>query len=350
MLLQYGIFNRVATLRSVAAASAFHNDMCSENASNMSDSRVSSIGASYGLFSGNASDARRRIQSYQSRYCSNTSSSADSKDLTQEERSYVSPELVNAFTECKKLQEKGVYVQPTVNFGRFATFAIRQTYGGTVNFEGVWATPPSAWKCQGRNAAGQVISVDQGTSLPLSNSLLTVTCERDGDEVTVGGAKILEAPQSQLAIHTQTENLVLAFAQTSARNELTSLRDDIARAIPTGMIAPFATSCPSGWQEYTPASGRFLLGQNNAHPIGQTNNDGETRKLAVANLPVHQHQTVEAGDPTHSYMGYGPTQWARNGVNWVAGYGTSSQTAPAGGDQAFSIMPPFVSVTYCQKQ
>jgi hypothetical protein len=77
-------------------------------------------------------------------------------------------------------------------------------------------------------------------------------------------------------------------------------------AVPAGLLAFTTGTCPSGWAEYTPARGRYLVGL----PVGGTNGGTVGTALTpVENRPagVHSHTgsslVVSVSDPGHNHGG-----------------------------------------------
>lgn len=105
-------------------------------------------------------------------------------------------------------------------------------------------------------------------------------------------------------------------------------------AIPPGMIAMFASSCPTGWTVFTGLQGRF--------PVGA---DGGTFTPGSA-----------GGSTTHSHSLGGPTSVANN--QWLFGdpQGSGSHAENfARADHVHGVsdassLPPYRTIVFCQKQ
>lgn len=112
---------------------------------------------------------------------------------------------------------------------------------------------------------------------------------------------------------------------------------NIGIGVPTGTIAAFAaSSCPSGWSEYTPARGRFLRGIDN----GAGNDPDGTRAAGNVQadlLKSHTH-TVNAAN----YAAYTANDYAAGGINSPHGSLTSNASGGA------ETRPKNVAVTFCQ--
>lgn len=85
-------------------------------------------------------------------------------------------------------------------------------------------------------------------------------------------------------------------------------------SVPSGMIAFFAGSCPSGWSEYAPLRGRYLVGMPSGGTVAGTVGTALTNLAAksITNVPSHAHTvdppntgvSVNINDPGHSHGTY----------------------------------------------
>jgi len=136
------------------------------------------------------------------------------------------------------------------------------------------------------------------------------------------------------------------------------------------LISVFATSCPTGWTEYTNARGRFVTGTPSGGTIGGTvgtsaltNLENRTHThsagyttLTTNQIPAHQHwgPTIAAGT-TWLAPYYGVVYAYSNGANYYAnpttdfgggtgGAHTHTTSSTSGGD-----FIPYIQLVYCQK-
>ena len=122
--------------------------------------------------------------------------------------------------------------------------------------------------------------------------------------------------------------------------------------IPTGTVLAFdRTTCPKGWEEYTKAAGRTIVGASQRSATKTQRNVGEQggeefHKLTVEELPKHDHNIKGAASgktlawyETRS-VGAVPHEdlKLKSPYNWSAG-----------GSQAHNNMPPYVVLLYCTK-
>ena len=117
--------------------------------------------------------------------------------------------------------------------------------------------------------------------------------------------------------------------------------------IPKGAVVAFnATSCPDSWSPYNKTEGRIILGTGNKYALEQQGGDFNV-SLKLANLPSHKHDTLVAAQQSYSIWGNASSKtsvWGAKADDHVTAY-----TSPEGGSQPFEVIPPFVSLRFCQK-
>ncbi len=146
--------------------------------------------------------------------------------------------------------------------------------------------------------------------------------------------------------------------------------------IPSGLIALFATSCPSGWSEYTATRGRAVIGTPLSGTIAGTTGTALTNlgTRTITDVPSHLHavdppstSSNTTGAHTHSYN---VRSLARNidnvGPYPDVNYGiVSSNTSSDGnhshttdiasfnsastGSASVDVTMPYIQLVYCQK-
>lgn len=115
-----------------------------------------------------------------------------------------------------------------------------------------------------------------------------------------------------------------------------------AGGLPSGMIAAFAATCPSGWVEYTAARGRYLVGVpaggTLSAVVGTALTDGENRAVGqhLHSIDPPNTSTTTDGSHTHtiSTTDYGGTV---NNKNWGSGANDGTVTTNAGGSHAHTV-------------
>lgn len=130
--------------------------------------------------------------------------------------------------------------------------------------------------------------------------------------------------------------------------------------MPSGGVAGFSGSCPSGWSSLGSAAGRVLVGAGNGLSAGQSGgNDFLT--LTPEQMPAHNHRVVvgvgpgsgqaineSKASPLSHFGTYGSSteylMTSGSGNDWMG----ASQTV--GGGQGFDNRQSYYVVNYCQKQ
>jgi hypothetical protein len=137
---------------------------------------------------------------------------------------------------------------------------------------------------------------------------------------------------------------------------------------PPGAVLAFdrKDGCPTGWQSYPQAWGRFIIGAVEAgdirkipggfirdargvdltpKPFGEPNGE-EMHVLTEPEMPVHIHSLKldsRWGDKTDmKSFGWG-------GDNGLGAPQLEASTLPAGGSAAHNNMPPYVALYFCRK-
>jgi hypothetical protein len=81
--------------------------------------------------------------------------------------------------------------------------------------------------------------------------------------------------------------------------------------VPTGMLALSTSTCPTGWSEYLPARGRYLLGLpaggTNVATVGSELTNTENRPAGIHDHPGSSITVAINGDTGHSHGGV-PTE------------------------------------------
>jgi len=120
-----------------------------------------------------------------------------------------------------------------------------------------------------------------------------------------------------------------------------------------GQITAFTSECPVGWEKFSKADGRFLMGSgsynekgiNYNYKVGDTGGEA-MHVLTVGELPSHSHEspvvTSGCGSGCQSNAGL-----QRNNSDTVWSSRSSIQTSSTGGNQAHENRPPYLVVNWC---
>lgn len=149
-------------------------------------------------------------------------------------------------------------------------------------------------------------------------------------------------------------------------NFTTKLLED-GNEILSGMIAPFASACPTGWSPYTLAYGRYIVGT----PSGGTNAAQKGTAMTDQQDLTHTHtgpsHTHTYGTIAHTHSVGGSNSfssgtsrfWGNDGTGSTFGKtsdSTGTATSPTGaegtgatGTAATSSIAPYIQLTMCQK-
>jgi len=152
---------------------------------------------------------------------------------------------------------------------------------------------------------------------------------------------------------------VLALA-TGASTAWAILKHWVIVQVPHDAVIAFNGPCPSGWEQFKPATARFVIGAGNLTdasfakwkqelPTGgfqeqnltirSLNEAGgeENHILTVKQMPSHTHDftAIQSGGSC-----------AFSGCNGNA-QSTTRATAATGGNQPHNLLPPFISLNYC---
>jgi hypothetical protein len=127
--------------------------------------------------------------------------------------------------------------------------------------------------------------------------------------------------------------------------------------IPSGMIAMFATTCPSGWSVFTGLQGKFPVGADPTNPtqftMGQTG--GNLNHVhSISADGTHTHTTAPLTLNTATTANSGTVYMTLNAPNWVPWY--PGQTTSSSGNHDHggqtgqsSTLPPYMAMVFCQK-
>ena len=113
--------------------------------------------------------------------------------------------------------------------------------------------------------------------------------------------------------------------------------------VPSNAVVAFniEDGCPDGWSRFRSADGRVIIGTNERFSFFEEGGHFE-QTLGVANIPPHSH-------PVHgTNHELTPMQPQDSSPGEYGRYiEHSTQTGNTGEGRAFSIMPPYIPLTYC---
>ena len=129
--------------------------------------------------------------------------------------------------------------------------------------------------------------------------------------------------------------------------------------LPTSAIVAFdrTEGCPPGWEEFSGAAGRFIVGAGRHSEHNQYGNPvpekkvGETGgqdrvKLEIEHMPKHRHRNPSKGADGRGKQILQSLQATGDGEY---GGAHARPTEFTGGDQPHDNMPPYVALLYCKR-
>lgn len=162
------------------------------------------------------------------------------------------------------------------------------------------------------------------------------------DKIAVSGSRISKSagPIAVLAA-------LVSFSMPGAAQSLTSASD--STGVPSGGVVAFATSCPSGWSEYTRARGRTIVGAGYYSEYYRGNSYAATYSLgARGGAALYRMNTNEL--PRHRHTDIGRHLGDADGSPYGQGWSGSHYTGYAGNSSPFDNRQPWVALRYCIKQ
>ena len=196
--------------------------------------------------------------------------------------------------------------------------------------------------------------------------------DAEGD-LTIGydGIAGSSIPTNSNPLSVYGHNTTEVFNVTAAGNvNFTGKLLEDGNEIFASVIAPFASSCPTGWTEYTAARGRTVVGNPSGGTVTTTQGtaftaDNETR--TITDVPAHTHAAgtlaadsggahthpipITSGGSVSTTVAQGTTTSAGTASTSSGGAHThtvSGSTASTG-SASVDVTMPYIQLTYCQK-
>ena len=230
------------------------------------------------------------------------------------------------------------------------------TYQGTLKQVGLPATGTYIMQFRLTNADGTTQYWTSGdVSVSVNNGLFSTLLNPTADwqnlspyiEVSVAGQVL--TPREPV-----TSNAYALMSQSVVDGAVTTAKLDPSVSgylIPQGMIAIFATACPTGWAVFPGLQGHFPVGADPSNPGLFTVN------VSSGNL-THSHtlttfKTYTNGEGAGS-IGWSPTidggTWPTALNNFTVGNGNDLYNQVNNYTDSQSNLPPYLSVIFCVKQ
>jgi len=118
-----------------------------------------------------------------------------------------------------------------------------------------------------------------------------------------------------------------------------------AVVVPSSAVVAFdLDDCPPGWSDFSPATGRTIIGDGAAAGLSpralREQGGHEVHTLTIPEMPAHDHGGIWGGGQQMAGM---LNDYAKHTSGHV-------KIQTQGEARAFELMPPFVALRYCKKQ
>ena len=149
------------------------------------------------------------------------------------------------------------------------------------------------------------------------------------------------------------ETAVIGCMREAAGSSVLVFKEQGSSA-PSGTLAAFnLAACPAGWTAANYAAGRVIVGAGSGAGLTErafgTTGGEETHTLTTTEIPPHAHTIGARWSDSGAFASpvrQDADRLAAGGINAIFPDRTTSQV---GGGQPFNTMPPFIVLTYCQK-
>lgn len=149
---------------------------------------------------------------------------------------------------------------------------------------------------------------------------------------------------------------------------------DVIGLVPKGSVLAFnLENCPTGWSEFKEAWGRFVIGAVKESDLGKIPGDfrvdssgagllerpfrkpgGEqAHVLSISEMPTHNHGGSTGGSSNGNYVEFPAKHGTTGSFSGNVPFSTSDHihSIPSQGEsQAHENMPPYIALSYCQKE
>lgn len=372
-ILQNGFYDISQSASREQAESVHKASFCSYDYSStdISSSTKATIQAEYKFFSASGSyetDDRKVIQTQKQVCTSGFDSSKYLKDTSNYTKT-VHDRVVDAWDRCQSLGDKGVIFDLETDATLSgAVVTVITAAGMQARLLGVSTVGKGKSICVTNVGSGRV-PINEDTVMTIdSNTVITITCNRD--KRLEGDDEVMD--EQMLVVSTSVGNYTVPFSATTLAG--TSTIDLIQREVQGTFDARFkgavlsvnAETCPPGWEPYTGAQGRVIVGKNADFAFGATGGLAQTT-LTVDQMPAHMHggERTQRFYIADSWSTIDGGKWRLKGPDMGSDYGffvlhenrpwpydtgdgLKVQTS-VGGGRPVDILPPYKALTLCTK-
>lgn len=325
-LLSQGVYDELRLSTSSFSKSAFHSSLCSATEERIDQIAKDGGGGQGGVdvlgivkvsLGGGGESFREFARTYRSSFCTANASANENDDRLSRAQRVISPALMSAYVECRKLEKAGLDFTVIGQDETSLTLTISsQPNMVAIKLNSIQVSPKGTATCS--------TTVPEGTTIK-GNTVATILCERaQGNTAaysvtvsTVAGAYRVSVPGFQAM--SSTEKFMSGFAR--------------------GTILPWAGGAvPRGWaicdgSNGTPdLRGRFLRGTPDKEKTGATGGSDSHSHKASGKTP----DSGRKGSDLH----WGDTPWKDGPNPTMAGQTLSVEVADA------SNLPPHVNIQF----
>ncbi len=330
---------RSETVQSRSQVEKYARDFCSEYASATGSTHSSSFGVAYEFLSLSMGDSSASQSRVASRYCDAVNQQSAKQEAYQQYVETIAPGAYPAYERCISRAKSGLSI--TVAESLHPTYlAIGVSFSSTealARQEVTWSASAGV-NCHWRTGP------DTRTTVAANSSDLLI-CTRTSSDTAA----------SVQVVPTTNPNSLFSFRWdryqgSSPVNELSALRAAVTKAtadlgavtaaLRDAVVAFNLPTCPAGWEEYTPAYGRFIRGIDKSGTAIDPRSPRTPGSLQDDEFKKHNHTR------DNDVWDFGNTQQSgATQCGTCQGYGHGNTvTGETGGDET---RPKNVALLYC---
>lgn len=347
-LLEHGINNITKTFSAEHAVAYKWHSNCGIDYLSESDRRTKRANLEiYGQGSGRSRDSSQSMRESLNEWCDINEDFAKDKAVLVTEVQSLSTQALQSYEKCQEMSQKDIEISvtPMQQNAEFVKIEIDSNHDGDLKYLGLQTQNYTCTESMVLYTDGQ--SVDVNSQPSIRNANIHIDCIRDKPEVeqnnALGTGKIIYE-EAYISVNTSGPGMPVSFPKVVSEYVVT----------PPGAILGFNTSeCPAGWNAYTEAEGRFLIGSGNNNDSNKDDLGATLTSKKVGSVGgAEKHTLTVAEMPAHTHGHYTRRTMRRRGDHGAAEHHHTyqNQTSSAGGGQPHNNMPPYLAVKYCERQ
>jgi hypothetical protein len=354
-LIDHGITNitKKATAKHTKAYKWHSNcgvDFSSSSDNSVRKAAVSVFGYGSGSAEGNTQQLRVRLKTW----CDQNAEFASNKETLAEEARLIAKPSLDAWNQCQLIAKKDIEITTQIQgeFDQFITFTVDSTSDADHKFYGVRQT---GYSCEVKGLEGAEVAVNNIesalnsetlfaiTSPSIKNSNIHVFCSRNNPEKTeVAGVGKIKYEEGNVTIMTSGPALPVTLPK----------RVDTYYVTPPKSILAFVSDCPEGWESYSNANGRFIVGAGQGAGLSNrpmlSTGGTENHLLTIAEMPNHAHKESVTTFAHRSGPEGITGEWRHDRA--VRFTRQEPATSAVGGGASHNNIPPFIALNYCVRK